>query len=282
MGKSRRILFGFVAVAVGMFFASAASLANDKQPWREKRSYHFFYYYYPDCSQSFLSRLKDASEDYYRTITQQLHLFRHDPWVWDRRAKIYVYRNKKEYLEKTKQPAWSAGCAVPAKKEIYTYAGSFGIFKGILAHEMTHLIVHDYVGLNHNIPLWLDEGTAMYIQYKTMGNLSNVVNYALKPLLHGRQKIPLAQLLSTSSQDLDKQQPLPQGNENSYTYVDKFYLEALSVVYFLRRKYGSFAFTNLFRDLRQGKSFNYAFSHHYYAVKDIKRFTQAWEDFYRR
>ena len=281
MDKSRRVCFLIMAITVSTVVTSPARLLWGKsKEWQEKKSYHFFIYYYPGCSQSFLGRLTEASESYYRTITQQLHFYRHDPWVWEKRAKIYVYRNKQEYLEKTKQPSWSAGYAIPVKKEIYTYAGSFGIFKGVLAHEMTHLILHEYIGFGHTIPLWLDEGVAMYIQYKTMGLLERIVAECIKPLLHSKDYIPLEELLSIAISDLDKKQPLPTGESSHYSYVDKFYLESLSVVYFLLKQYSNYNFVNLCRDLRDGREFSSAFSRHYYTIRNLHYFEKRWKEFY--
>ena len=39
-------------------------------------------------------------------------------------------------------------------------------FENVLTHELTHIIFREYVGFGWNVPLWLDEGVAMFMEKK--------------------------------------------------------------------------------------------------------------------
>jgi hypothetical protein len=62
-------------------------------------------------------------------------------------------------------PAWAAGYAVPAERTaVVRLAQSrqypYGTPESVLAHEITHLMVHDAVG--DRLPLWFEEGVATW------------------------------------------------------------------------------------------------------------------------
>lgn len=70
---------------------------------------------------------------------------------------IVVYKDASEFHRKTSAPSWSGGIAVG--NAIYTYEGES--MTRTLAHEIAHLIFHDYMGGPGPLR-WFNEGLAVY------------------------------------------------------------------------------------------------------------------------
>ncbi|MEK7656344.1 MAG: hypothetical protein AAB412_01170 [Elusimicrobiota bacterium] len=70
---------------------------------------------------------------------------------------IFVYKDADEFHRKTSAPSWSGGIAVG--NAIYTYEGP--TLMRTLAHEIAHLIFHDYMGGPGRLR-WFNEGLAVY------------------------------------------------------------------------------------------------------------------------
>lgn len=70
---------------------------------------------------------------------------------------IVVYKDSAEYLAKTSAPSWSGGIA--AGNAVYTFEGPE--LRRTLAHEIVHLIFHDYMGGAGRLR-WFNEGLAVY------------------------------------------------------------------------------------------------------------------------
>ncbi|MBI3548440.1 MAG: hypothetical protein HY078_05240 [Elusimicrobia bacterium] len=71
---------------------------------------------------------------------------------------IVVYANQGEYVKKTRMPEWSGG--ITLGNAIYSFDG-----QGLpmtLAHEMSHLLWHEYMGSPRMDLRWLNEGLAVY------------------------------------------------------------------------------------------------------------------------
>ena len=89
---------------------------------------------------------------------------------WKTKAVIVLYKNHAEYVKETGQPGWSGGTAgivahgPLTHRVIYLYAGAPNLFSNILPHEITHLVFMQIMGPKANIPLWLNEGLAVYEQ----------------------------------------------------------------------------------------------------------------------
>lgn len=78
---------------------------------------------------------------------------------------IVVYSSQDEFHKKTQFASWAAGLTVG--NAIYTYDGP-GLAP-TLAHEMTHLIFHEYMGDSRQDLRWLNEGFAMYEESRALG-----------------------------------------------------------------------------------------------------------------
>ncbi|MBI3299973.1 MAG: hypothetical protein HYZ75_17550 [Elusimicrobia bacterium] len=72
---------------------------------------------------------------------------------------VFVYSGTPEYLAKTGAPRWSGGIAVG--NAIYSFEGPQ--LARTLAHEISHLIFHEYMGAGAGLR-WFNEGLAVYME----------------------------------------------------------------------------------------------------------------------
>ena len=153
----------FVAFIV-LFFALCVvshDVSAKEKKWRQKKSEHFIVYF-QDVPNDFIEEIIDEAERHYIKITQNLGFTRYDFWIWDNRAKIYIYDDKDDFINTTNQPQWSGGVVHYQQKIIKTYPQMAGFFDSLLPHELGHIIFREFVGNDTRIPLWLDEGVASY------------------------------------------------------------------------------------------------------------------------
>ena len=263
-----------IVLFLGVFlFLVSNSFAE--QEWKIQKSTHFIVYY-NNCSDSFLYRLIDRAETVYREITQELRFFRDEPWLWDKRALVYVFDKKEDYIDYTDMPSWSTGCARPFEKTIYTYSESYEFFQHTLTHELAHLIFREFIG-KVSIPLWLDEGVAVYLERLEE---SSSMKIASARLAREGLYMPFNQFLKLNFKDLDNQANIQQDSQE-FNAVGRFYLQSFSIVYFLIKEYDQYKFTQLLRKLKEKKGFEEAFLSTYRAFKNIEEFERQWIRFYR-
>ena len=261
------ILIVFSIVFVGLSdFGPKQSLAAEKE-FTELRSHHFIIHYEQGVKTAYATKIKNMAENFYRTITQDFHLIRDKLWLWDNRAKIFVAKDKESYKEKFKCSPWASACVNYYDKIIYTFAGQAG-FKATLAHELTHIIFHEYVGKGR-LPLWLDEGVATYMGFKHGGVR---YNYSiLREKLRSGEYIKLADLNKVTGSDLER------GDKD---YVNLFYLESLSLVNFIMRKSGKYRFSNFLDALKKGQSVNDALAKVFISYRSLDELEARWKKFY--
>jgi len=208
------------------------------QEWQEIKSEHFIIYFVGN--KKFAKDVSRKSETYYRNIASELGYQRHSGfWTWDHRVKIYIYPDRNSFLNATGQPKWSEGVANYTKKEISSYAWSEDFLDALLPHEMTHLIFRDYVGFKGEVPLWLDEGVAQWMEPQKR----KAVKLAIRRLASQEKLLSLNQMMT-----LDIRQ------SNNSDLVTVYYIQAVSLVSFLVTKYSTARFINFCRQLRDGKS----------------------------
>jgi hypothetical protein len=180
---------------------------------------------------AYSSRLADstaemAEELYSRVMTDTgLYSFR-PPGLYP----IVVYATPAEFHRKTGLPRWSSGAAVG--NAIYTYAGPH--LKGVLAHEMTHLIFYEFMGRGHQHTRWLNEGLAVYEEQEAAPGQSPSTSVGLP--------IPFEQMVILTPLSEEQRQ------------VNTWYSQVGSVVRFLMRNGGQVSFSQLLRGLRDGRS----------------------------
>jgi hypothetical protein len=233
------------AIAV-LVLATAASLRGQDDAWNEIKAKHFLVYYVGE--REFAERVARSAEEDYSKIAQDLGFTRHDNfWLWDRRAKIYIYRARADFTRATGAPKWAAGKADYQARLIATYEGSETFIDSVLPHELTHLIFMEFVGFTADIPLWLNEGVAQWEDALARDRALRLVRG-----LHADKRLtPLTRLMTVTV-----------GDVGSTGQAVAFYAQAVSLVGFMIEKHGSAQFRVFCGELRDGKS-----------VEDALRFT---------
>mgnify|MGYP001612186819 CR=1 FL=1 len=243
---------------IGLVAMSPA--ASAKSEWREERSEHFVIYY-KKAPLDFVKNVEKMAEQYYSEITEGLGFTRYQNWSYDDRAKIYIYDDQDDYVDSAKQARWSHGVASARMKEIRTFPSAHGFFDSVLPHEMGHIIFREFVGHDINLPLWLDEGVAMFQEKAKRWGANNRVRDAVNT----KKFIPLEELAY-----------MELSSSTSQETVELFYAEAASIVYYMISELGEQSFSNFCRKLKQGSTFDNALSMTYLRIHNINDLNKFW------
>ena len=251
----------FCILAILLLYNSALSQGSDN--WNNKKSTHFIVYF-KNAPEDFIDKVLGRSEDYYNRIAENLGFMRFDFWLWDNRAKIYIYNDDKDYRQATGQPNWSYGFAVAEEKVIRAFPYAKDFFDTILPHEMGHIIFREFVGFNnHAVPIWLDEGVAYYQENAKFSSPGLLIKRSLS---QGRF-INLQGLFHLNPQ-------LMQDDES----VNLFYAEAVSIVDYLIREFGKDNFVLFCQTLRDRKNLESAIRSNY-PFNNIQELDEAWQKY---
>jgi hypothetical protein len=250
---------GIRFLPIAFFLIPAICLGADVSDWQIRKSDHFIIYYKID--EQLIDNIATRAEYLYDKLADSLGFARFDFWLWEDRAKIYIYQDKESYLgDTTGLPHWSEGVAFYREKIIKTYRDSPRFLDSLLPHELTHIIFREFVGFRQDIPLWLDEGIACYYESGRRQRARQIVESALRQ----KRLITLNQLNSLDSSDL---------KEAGVAVL--FYAESTNVVEFLisldPESFGQFC-----RGLRDGKSLDSAISFAYSGLNSLNDLNQAW------
>ncbi len=238
-------------------------LAQEVDKWQTAKSTHFIIYY-QNVPEDFLNRVIKRAEDYYDRIADNLGFRRYDFWLWDNRAKIYIYDDALGYQAATGQPSWSVGATIPKDKIIHAFPNEYGFFDSILPHEMGHIIFREFVGFeNPAIPLWLDEGVASYQEAQRRAVAPMLVKEAIR---------------NNSFMDLEKLSNLNPRSMPDEQSVNLFYAQSLSIVDFLIKEFGSDNFVLFCQGLRDKRDLERALAYAY-PFRDLKDFNRAWQNY---
>ena len=241
------------------FFSSSVLIFAGEETWKEFRSDHFLIYY-QKAPLIFVEDVAKAAQEEYVNIAKNLGFTRYEGWAWDRRAKIYIFDDQSHYIN-SQNPSWSHGVASTPDKVIRTFPTASGFFDTTLPHELGHIIFREFLGEGIAIPLWLEEGVAMYQEKSKRWGANKTVQEALRD---GRF-IPLRELSVTElSNTADKR------------LVELFYAEAASIVYYLITELGEFRFTDFCRELKEGKLFDEAIHRAYIRFNNLDDLNKAW------
>ncbi|RJP29808.1 MAG: hypothetical protein C4533_02130 [Candidatus Omnitrophota bacterium] len=235
-----------VSLLLVLFLLPGALTADDE--WKESKSRHFIIYY-KAAPYDFIQQVISEAEDYYDDIAYDLGFTRYEFWLWDNRAKIYIYNDAKDYQINTGQPDWSSGCAFVKDKVIKTYPNARSFFNSVLPHEMGHIIFREFVGFNNPaIPIWLEEGVASYQEKARLNQAKRIIKQAIKD----EAFIELEQLSGKFNLGMAGQEA-----------VSIFYAESLSIVDYLIREFGKDNFVLFCQALRDKKNLDRALSSAY-------------------
>jgi len=240
----------------------AAAWADE---WKELKGEHFEIFYLEDAR--FAREVLTEAERYYAKIASDLGYSRYDNfWQWDNRAKIYIYRDKKEFLEATGKKEWIYGTAIYNERKIISYRWGKHFLDVLLPHELSHLIFRDFVGFKGAVPLWLDEGIA---QWEETGRRKESIRM-VKSLIRKGTYIPLYELMRMGP-----------GSENDYALSAKLYAQAVTLVGYLIEKYGPTKFGRFCRALRDGGNVDEALSSAYTdTIRNTDELEKGWLKYY--
>ena len=233
-----------------------------EEDWNEFKGQHFLIYY-QNAPLDFVRNVEESAENEYEEIARNMGFTRYEGWNWEKRAQIYIYDDQEQYVASSNIP-WSHGVALAQDKIIKTFPSAYGFFDSTLPHELGHVIFREFVGYKAQIPLWLEEGVAMYQEKAKRWGANKSVQEAMK----NKKFIPLPELTSG----------LLRGNP-SQEAVQLFYDESASIVYFMITELGEYRFVNFCRELREGKKFEDALREAYVRFQDMDDLNKVWEKY---
>ncbi len=251
-----------LVIVSGMAVYPRPVMAAEKVVWQEVKSEHFIIKH-QGVPSSFVKEVVSAAEAHYRQTMSTLGFTRYKGWTWAERVKISIYNSRQDYVASAHN-TWSGGQVNPATKEIVTFPSENGFFDSILPHELGHIIFREAAGFNENIPLWLDEGVAMYQERaKGIG-----ADGSVKELIKAGSYIPLAELDSMAL-----------GAKTDRAVVDAFYNESASLVGFLIKKYEVYRFERLCHELQKGRWGMVALKKSYMQFEGLGDLEKAWRKY---
>jgi hypothetical protein len=248
---------------VVLLFSTTARAEMSTAGWNCSKSAHFIVYY-KNTPENYITGLIYKAESYYETITSELGFTRYEGfWTWDNRARIYLFENRKEYLNASRQPDWAGANANVVTREIYAYVDMENFTERILPHELGHIIFREFIGHRRRLPLWVDEGIVSFLEKDLKKERLSIAREAIKT----RAFLELHEL----------------GNAGMGNMPDPglFYAEAASIFEFLFKAYGQDTFVEFCRDLKQLRSdqgWEEAFLNAY-KFKDMEEFSGKWKEF---
>lgn len=235
---------------VTLFWVLISPLAAQApEGWLELKGQHFIIYY-QGSRREFSDLVLKQAEFYYDRVAHALgYSRRSDFWLWENRCLIYLYGTQDAFHAETKQATWSSGYAIPKKRTIVSYEGASQFLDSVLPHELAHLILRDFIGLqNGKVPLWLDEGLAMAQEEAKREYFDRLVS----EMILQEKWIPIGIMSRIRSvKDLDQDQSAI------------FYAQAQSLVRFLLDFREPGRFVQLCRDVRDGHTLEKALAKNY-------------------
>ncbi|MBF0484265.1 MAG: hypothetical protein HQL25_06120 [Candidatus Omnitrophica bacterium] len=248
-----------------LLFANAATAKIDapEEGWSVVKSRHFLVYY-KDVPIDFVHAVKSAAETNFKEIFDNLGLGIGAGWDIDERAKIYIFPSQEEYIASGKTYKWSNGMALVQEKIIRTFPLDHGFFDSVLPHELGHIIFRKFVGFEVELPLWFEEGVAMYQEKAKRWGANKFVKDAMK----NKKFMDLKELTNTRFSKTTKQEA-----------VDLFYAESASVINFLINEYGEERFYRFCKDLNEGFTFAASFEKAYPQLRTMERFNKRWIEY---
>jgi len=245
--------------------AARTSFADEnKDSWQQMRAQDFIIYYRADVPDDFVRTTVNTAEEEFKRVTDNLGITNNQNWAWEKQAKVYIYSDRDDYVKNGGQAVWSHGAAFARGRTIRTYPDSQGFFDTVLPHELGHIIFRDYIGFTAIMPLWFEEGVAIYQEKAKRLGSKRIVKEAIE----NGQFIPLSQL---SGMRLYK--------DSKAQVVDLFYTESASAVYYMITELGEQEFYMLCNELKNNTPFQEALHKVYLRFKTIDELDQAWVEY---
>jgi hypothetical protein len=251
-------------ICMGLLLASVSFADDVPDTWHEMKGQDFIIYYRTDVPDDFVQMTMDTAEEEFKRVSDNLGITNNQEWALEKQVKIYIYSNRDDFVKNGGQAGWSHGVTFARAKTIKLYPDASGFFDSILPHELGHIIFREYVGYTIDLPLWFEEGVAIYQEKaKRIGS-----NQAVEKTIENGQFISLTQL---SGVRLYK--------DTNNQVVDLFYTESASAVYYLITELGEQEFYMLCNELKENTPFPEALHHVYLRFKDVSDLNQAWVEY---
>ncbi|RLC59963.1 MAG: peptidase MA domain-containing protein, partial [Chloroflexi bacterium] len=208
---------------------------DNRYPWRSLTEGNITLYWYLGNT-AFAQAIMNAAQQALARLTEDTGARLKKP------VEIYIYTDARDLQGAMVYPQeWTGGVA-------FTRYGTIAIGiapndldwgKGAIAHELTHLVVHQMVFNPYSgLPTWLDEGLAMYAEGELGAQFQLYLNKAIA-------ENSLISVRSLSS-------PFSAYAEESYLS----YAESYSLVEFLITRYGQGKMLSLLNTFEQGSSYD--------------------------
>ncbi|RKY41511.1 MAG: hypothetical protein DRP85_06120 [Candidatus Makaraimicrobium thalassicum] len=236
-------------------FSDISHAGMPKGEWEEHRSAHFILYYHPDIPDKYIREFTGKCERYYRLITDRLGFNRFDFWLWENRAKVFVYKTKEEYIKNTGRAEWSGASVRIKKKFISTFYFEGDFFDVILPHELGHIVLREFIGLKTEAPLWFDEGVACANEKDSLLRYFLITKGLVEQGLY--LKVPNLEKIAAGE----------------IVVPNIFYPTAASLVMFLLEEYGKKRFVGFCKEMRDGKTF-YGAMDKAYGIEDAEELNE--------
>ena len=247
----------FLILTCSLSLSSAFEFGSD---WNQHPSEHFLIYSHPSIPNKYITEFTKKCERYYRLITERLGFTRFSFWLWEDRAKIFIYRTRQDYLKSTGYPQWSGASVEIKKKIINTFYFDKGFFDTILPHELSHIILKEFVGFDTKLPLWFEEGVACANEKDSL-----------------RRYFLLAKGL-TQGETLPTVRQLEKEKAGEISNPAAFYAASGSLAIFFLEEYGKEDFAGFCRQLRDGNGF-YQAMNKVYGIKDAQALNERFLTF---
>ena len=251
-----------IILSMSLVLVLVPFLSADAKEWQSMKSRYFIVYYRMEVPEDFVNTVIESAEDDYQMVSARLGFSVYQGWK--NPVNLYIYKDKDDYINNGSQVGWSHGAAQVGIKTIKTFPSDQGFFDSLLPHELGHIILHEYLGENTNIPLWFNEGFAMFQEKaKRIG-----ANKLVKEALLNAQFIPLTQL--TDMRLYRNSDP---------KIIELFYAESASLVNFMINELGESRFRKLCANLRDNLPFEIALSNAMYM--NMSTLNKKWIEFLR-
>lgn len=261
---NHKILIGLFSFCLALLFSiEAAPFLSAQQKFGNLPQYirreHFIIYH---DNKILASTLIKKAEYYYRQILKDLGAEGFTPFN-QKPCPIYLYKNKRDYIESTHAPGRSSGIARYNPPRFATYEGVRNFKDTIFPHELTHLLLFILME-GRPIPLWFNEGLAQYEE----ADFGRTKNPYLKRIIKSGRYIKLGELFDMQIYPEDKQK------------IDFFYLESASMVEFLEKEVSGEAFDLFLLKIKQGLDTKAAIREAYGdKFSDIETLEERWIEF---
>jgi len=234
-----------------------------QEQWQEYRTRHFAIYY-KEGDLALIRNIEEWAERFYGEIIRDLGFTRYFPNSASNQISIYIYRDQEDYLQSGRQEKWSHGVTYFRHRQIRTFPAAHGFFDTVLPHELGHLIFRDMIGQNSTVPLWLDEGVAMFQEKAKRWGAHKIVKRAISAGTY----IPL-----------DKLSQFPLNAATSRENIELFYAESASLVYYMIQELGEHRFVRMCVFLKEGESFSAALTKAYGRFRGPADLERGWLDY---